>query len=379
MKWLVTSFDSRPNRRGGIATFSFELTKALAALPSEQVELLAPSCISDKEFDQKNSFSTKRIALPHGSVRAIFPLSRQLKSMSETNSFDHVLNFLWLPDAVSSFFSGSTNYSIIVHGVEILEVQSTFKKRLRKLFSPIKRSVFKKAQRVFVVSHFTAEWVKKECGVSAEKIFLLHPGVDLKQWPLIKRIEKPVQRFFTVTRLFDYKGIDKVLEAMALLKKNKQTQWQYYIAGVGEDRSRLEKMVLKLDLVDHVKFLGGIDDTTLQKYYSEADVFILCSREDWVTPNVEGFGIVFLEAAACSIPSIAGNSGGIGDAVIDGETGWLVQPDDENAIYKILNETINNPQEVRRRGDAARARVEREFQWEHVAKRLVTVCNHVRN
>lgn len=378
MKWLITSFDSRPHLLGGIATFSYELTKALSKMPEQHVEFLAPACIGDQSFDQKCSFTTTRVNLPTSAFRSIFPLTFQLKKIVKERAPDHVLNFLWMPDAVSSLFSGKASYSIIAHGVEIVETQSTLKKRLRKLFSPIKRLVFKRAKIVFVVSRFTGEWVQKECGVSKDKIFLLHPGVDLEQWPLIKKIKKPILTFFTVTRLVDYKGIDKVLEAMALLKKD-QIQWQYQIAGDGIDRVRLDKMVKDLNLSDHVKFLGIIDDASLKECYAQADVFILCSREDWVTPNFEGFGIVFLEAAACAIPSIAGNSGGISDAVIEGETGWLVEPENIWAIHKALEETIKNPAEVRRRGDAARMRVEREFQWKHVAERLVKVCGNVRN
>ncbi len=378
MKWLITSFDSRPQLRGGIATFNLELTKALAAIPNQNVELVVPSCAGAIEFDKNFSFTTRRVDLPCNSMLAIFPLTRFLRKIIKTQSPDHILNFLWLPDATSTYFSGTKKYSIVAHGVEILEASSTFKKRLRNKFSPIKKKVFRNAKFIFVVSRFTGDWVQRECGVNKDKIVLLHPGVDLNQWPDVERMEKPIQNFFTITRLVDYKGIDKVLEAMALLKKH-HTHWQYKIAGEGVDRVRLEKMIQDLNLSEHVSFLGAIDDDSLKQCYAEADVFIMCSREDWTTPNVEGFGIVFLEAAACSLPSIAGRSGGISDAVVDGETGWLVEPENVLAIYKTLDEVVKNPSEVRRRGKAARARVEKDFQWKHVAERIMLACNNVRD
>jgi phosphatidylinositol alpha-1,6-mannosyltransferase len=246
------------------------------------------------------------------------------------------------------------------------------------LFSPLKRLVFKKAKKIFVVSHFTKNLVLTKCDAEANKICLLHPGVDLSQWELINRSHLPVQNFFTVTRLLDYKGVDRVIEAMSKLK-NHHKNWQYYIAGEGPDRKRLEKMVNDFNLSKHISFLGAIDDTNLKKCFSEADLFIMCSRDDWKKPEVEGFGIVFLEAAACGIPSLGGKSGGISDAVIDGETGWLVPPENSDEIFKVLDFAIKNPEEVRKRGAAARARVEKEFQWKHVAEKLVKEYSNVRD
>jgi phosphatidylinositol alpha-1,6-mannosyltransferase len=380
MKWLITSFDSRPALTGGIATFSFELTKALAAHPGQEVELLLPSCSGDTEFDKQQSFKTTRVNLKKNSYFSILPLSLSIKKIQKERPHDKLLNFLWLPEAVASYLSGQKSYYLIAHGVEIFESTGNIKKRLRKLFIPLKKAVFKKAKIVFVVSRFTGEWVAKECGVSPDKIHLLHPGVDLEKWTYKKRSTKSIQNFFTVTRLKDYKGIDKVIEALSLLKKSlPEKTWQYKIAGTGPDLERLQNLVKNLNLTNNVFFIGKVTDEELNECYAEADIFIMCSRADLITPNVEGFGIVFLEAAACGLPSIAGKSGGISDAVLHGETGWLVDPENSKEIYQAIKEAINNPEEVKKRGLAARLRVEQSFQWKHVAERLVKVCGHVRN
>jgi phosphatidylinositol alpha-1,6-mannosyltransferase len=378
MKWLITSFDSRPLYRGGIATFSYELAKALAKITNQDVTLMAPACENDINFDKHNHFKTIRVKLPASAAKAIFPLRRYLKEYIKENSPDQVLHFLWHPEAVSSYFSRSTNYSIITHAVEVLEVSGGFRKKIRKILSPLKKLVYKKAKKVFAVSHFTTDLVHAKCGLEKNKINIMHPGVDLSEWKLTTRNNLPVQNFFTVTRLLDYKGVDKVIVALNRLKNHHQN-WQYQIAGDGPDRKRLEKMVIDLNLSKYVKFLGAIDDDTLEKCLSNTDVFIMCTREDWKTPNVEGFGIVFLEAAACGIPSIGGKSGGISDAVVDGVTGWLVPPEDSNEIFKVLDFVIKNPDEVRKRGAAARARVEKKFQWKHVAEKLIKEYSNVRD
>jgi phosphatidylinositol alpha-1,6-mannosyltransferase len=90
-----------------------------------------------------------------------------------------------------------------------------------------------------------------------------------------------------------------------LLKKDGHNDWSYRIAGSGEYLQKLEELVKEYHLEEHVSFLGKIDDEKLKLEYSKTDIFILCSREDWKTPNIEGFGIVFLEAASCGIPSIS--------------------------------------------------------------------------
>jgi phosphatidylinositol alpha-1,6-mannosyltransferase len=111
-----------------------------------------------------------------------------------------------------------------------------------------------------------------------------------------------------------------------------------------------------------------------------ADCLILLSREDWKTPNVEGFGLVFLEAAACGVPAIGGRSGGVPDAVLDGVTGWLVDPSDEREITAAMLESLDQPEERQKRGRQAMERARSELTWEKMAEGILSeVRKSVRN
>ncbi len=113
------------------------------------------------------------------------------------------------------------------------------------------------------------------------------------------------------------------------------------------------------------------------EYYQLSDCFLLLSREDFKIPAVEGFGIVFLEAAACGKPSIAGKSGGIADAVLEGQTGWLVDPLDLNAIQELLLRLISQPQLIKEMGERALSRA-LTLTWDHQAKLLFKVLSEGR-
>jgi len=376
MRWLITCFDSRPALRGGIATFGHELSNALAQIPGEEVLVLAPTCQEAVEFDKQQNYKTKRVDLPRKSIRAIWPLRRHLKQQIKEFKPDIIVNFLWLPEGVSTIGLGVPRI-VIAHGVEVLESSATFRKKMRQTLVPFKKWVFKKAFLTIAVSRYTADLLQKYCGLEKEKILIIHPGVTAApERPL--RIKEAPLNFLTVTRLLPYKGVDVVLKSLALLKKT-HTNWHYNVVGGGIDLERLQIMIMDLGLEKFVTLLGQVDDKTLEKCYQQTDLFILCSRADLVTPNVEGFGIVFLEAAMLGIPSLAGNSGGISDAVLDGETGWTVDPEDSNVIARNLSDIINTPQELALRGKKARARALLEFQWGQIAVKLKDVVQSKKN
>src|SRR6185295_19116984 len=103
------------------------------------------------------------------------------------------------------------------------------------------------------------------------------------------------------------------------------------IGGAGRDRKRLERHAR-----GRVEFLGRVPDADLAALYASADVFAMCCRERWGGLEAEGFGIVFLEAAACGVPAVAGRSGGSHEAVADGETGFVVNPRDVAAVREAI-------------------------------------------
>jgi phosphatidyl-myo-inositol dimannoside synthase len=140
------------------------------------------------------------------------------------------------------------------------------------------------------------------------------------------------------------------------------------IGGDGPERPRLEADVRRLGLGEAVRFLGRIPDDELVAHYNLADVFVLPGRER--PGDVEGFGITLLEAGACERPVVAGRTGGMVDAVADGETGLLVEPGDDHALARALIALLGAPDRARALGRAARVRIVRELTWARCAERV---------
>ena len=141
------------------------------------------------------------------------------------------------------------------------------------------------------------------------------------------------------------------------------------IAGAGRDRSRLARLVA--DRAAPVRLLGRVPDDALAQLYACADVFAMLCRDRWFGLEQEGFGIVFLEAAACAVPQVAGDSGGAAEAVVDGATGLVVhRPRDAEQAVDSLARLLDDEGLRHRLGRAARARVETSFDYDTLAARL---------
>ncbi len=205
------------------------------------------------------------------------------------------------------------------------------------------------------------------------------PGVDVDRFrPLADADRRATRQAFGldpdrplvlgVSRLVPRKGFDVLIDAVAGLP-----DVQLAIAGAGRDRARLERRAEQRGIAPRVRFLGRVpDDDSFPRLYACADVFAMPCRDRWGGLEAEGFGIVFLEAAAAGVPAVAGRSGGSHEAVVDGETGFVVDGralDVRGALAALLADD-----DLRRRmGAAARARAVMEFSYETLAARLAPV------
>jgi len=174
----------------------------------------------------------------------------------------------------------------------------------------------------------------------------------------------------TVGRLVERKGHDKVIEAMPTVLRHVPDA-VYLIVGDGPDRGRLEALVRKLGLEHKVVFAGVLPAEEIPAAYSMSDVFVMPNRK--VPGDIEGFGIVFLEANARGLPVIGGRSGGAQDAVADGKSGFLVDPLDANQIAQTLIKLLTDPDLARRLGERGRQRVLARFSWERAAAKVRSV------
>jgi len=199
-----------------------------------------------------------------------------------------------------------------------------------------RRVVIRRGLRVavglFANSHYTRDRCIAEMGVSPKRFFVVAPGVDERyfQTSPARPAEGPL-RLLTVSRLCNWarrKNIDGVIEAVALLKD--RTPIVYTIVGDGDDVERLRSLATKLGVADRVVFAGAVDDTRLRQLYLDSDAFVLAVRP--AADDIEGFGMVYVEAAASGVPSIAVRIGGVTDAIRDGETGILLADASNHSI-----------------------------------------------
>jgi phosphatidylinositol alpha-1,6-mannosyltransferase len=205
------------------------------------------------------------------------------------------------------------------------------------------------------------------------------PGVDLTRFrPLDAdgrravraRLGLPAggQLVVCASRLVPRKGVDVLVEAMTRLLPQHQGL-TLAVAGTGRDRGRLQRLAGRLAVP--ACFLGRVSDEDLAALDAAADVFVMLCRDRWGGLEQEGFGIVFLEAAACGVPQVAGASGGAADAVVDGETGYVVaDPRDPAAAAVAIGRLLDDGGLRRRMGEESRRRAEGRFSWDALAGQL---------
>jgi len=206
--------------------------------------------------------------------------------------------------------------------------------------------VLRGARTLFTNSPYTTQEML-DFGLDTKRVVEIPLGVDRRifqaQTPDTDLVERLGLRdrlvFLTVGRLVERKGVDRMLEALAGLG-DRLPPWRYLVVSDGPYRGALEGLAESLGIASLVVFCGFVEDACLPVFYNVCDVFAIPNREvadpEQGSLSVEGFVIVFLEAAACGKPVIAGRSGGAVHAVDDGTTGWLVDGDDVASLQGAL-------------------------------------------
>jgi len=219
----------------------------------------------------------------------------------------------------------------------------------------------------------------REFDAAAPMRVVVPPGVDTGRFvPLPPDARRMARRRFGLpesgrvvlglSRLVPRKGMDTLIGAASKLAAGRD-DLVVAIAGDGRDRARLDG--LAEDSEADVRIIGRVDDANLPELYGCSDVFTMLCRDRWWGLEQEGFGIVFLEAAACGVPQVAGRSGGAHEAVEDGVTGAVVDdPSDVDAVADALGRLLDEPDLRRRQGEASRRRAVAAFDYDLLAATL---------
>ncbi|MEV4759158.1 glycosyltransferase family 4 protein [Micromonospora sp. NPDC049559] len=195
-----------------------------------------------------------------------------------------------------------------------------------------------------------------------------HPGVD--GGPVRARYglaDRPV--VVCVSRLVPRKGQDALIRALPELRR-RVPDAALLVVGTGPYRATLEKLARRVGVERDVVFTGPVPGAELPAHYAAGDVYAMPCRTRRRGLDVEGLGIVYLEASACGLPVVAGDSGGAPDAVREGETGYVVDGRDLARLTDRLATLLTDRELARRMGTAGRAWVEREWRWETQARRM---------
>ena len=274
-------------------------------------------------------------------------------------------------------------YGVIVYGTELLLIQEKIRRSRFKRGTA--RSMLGNARVLVAISRWTADLAREvlemlDLHAPVETVPLgttpaqFRPGVDASAVRAKYRLSGGPW-LLTVARLEWHKGIDTTMKALAAVRVA-HPGTRYAVAGVGERLPQLEQLRQELGLGDAVRFLGAVSDDELPALYNAADLYVGASRR--VDGLAEGFGISLVEASACGLAVVGGRSGGVPDAVREGETGILVDPDDPAAVAAGISELLGDPERRRQLGAAGRRAVETYYNWDRVAKELVEIDRRYR-
>ena len=265
---------------------------------------------------------------------------------------------------------------IYSHGEEITTWRQAVKMRAM-------RWTYRHADLIVANSEFTRNKLI-ELGVAAEKTALLYPGVDVDRFrPGLAcsdlkasiGIVSGEKLIVSVGRLSRRKGFDQIIRSLPILLQ-RGVPVHYAVIGIGDDLDYLRTLADQLRVSERVHFLGHVTQDDLPRWYNAADVAAMPNRE--IDGDTEGFGMVFVEAAACAKPTVAGLAGGTGAAVIDGVTGLRVDGSSTGMVAEALYRLLSNPTLARELGEQGYARAQRDLSWQQVAERTRELCSALR-
>lgn len=359
------SFDYPPNH-GGISRLCGEVARTLSSIG------VMDSLITEKHIEPIPPF------YPYGvTVTSRRPWREILALLHLQKIRCGIITGIWYPEGLLAWISRTRPLVILAHGLELRPTRSKWRQRLWKMLG---RRVLSAADLVLANSQYTAGLVRQIAPKA--RIICVPLAVDADRFsPGNKKAAKHqfsvngLHTITTVSRVEHYKGHETLLRALSMLTSDVRQHLIYLIAGRGPYVDSLHKLAHKLGVSENVRFLGFVPEHDLPDLYRATDLFVLCTRDEPEAPDVEGFGLVFLEAQACGTPVVGTLTGGIPDAVEHGKGGWLIEQNDISALAEHFKQLVYNPAYYEAAGRAARDRIKANFTWTHYADRLVKALN----
>ncbi|MHB1145667.1 MAG: glycosyltransferase family 4 protein [Thiobacillus sp.] len=356
--------------RGGTAVWAAEVYKRLGG---KEIHIVTADVPGAAEVDAAHPNTIHRLNLKR--VPWLRPESLAMYArfffksltLALTHRFDAIHAFRALPEGLVAWAIARLTFRLVViyaHGEELTTWGRGGKYKAM-------RFALRHADRVIANSEHTRDTLL-EMDIDAARIAIIYPGVDvsvfrpgldvsgLRESLGIRPGDKLV---FSVGRLSRRKGFDQMIRAVAQLR-GEGIPVRYVIAGIGEDADYLDGLIAEHNMQGIVHRIGVVSEADLPRWMNACDVFAMPNRE--IDGDNEGFGMVFIEAAACGKSSLAGEAGGTGSAVLDRVTGLRVNGASLDAVSKGLRTLVNDSDLCRQLGAAGLARVVAHFSWEAV-------------
>jgi phosphatidyl-myo-inositol dimannoside synthase len=370
-KYLVLTELFLPTK-GGTAVWFAEVYPRLGG---KGIHIITAAVPGSEEVDASHRNTIHRLSLarvpwlkPESLLMYLRFFTRALR-LAATRRFDAIHAGRALPEGFVAWLVARLTWHKVViyaHGEELTTWGNGAKYKLM-------RFALRHADFVIANSEFTRDQLLR-MGVQPPTIRLIYPGVDterfrpgletrdLKAGIALSEGEKLV---LSVGRLQKRKGFDTVIRCIARLADAGYSV-KYALIGIGEQLDDLKALSKEVGVEHLVHFLGHVPENDLPRWYCACDVFAMPNRE--INGDNEGFGMVFVEAAACGKPAIAGIDGGTGSAVEDGITGFRVNGNDVQAVYSRLLEVVSDGALGKKLGQAAMKRAIAEMSWSRVAE-----------
>ncbi len=379
MKHLLVS-QIFPPHTGGSGRWFWEIYRRF---PRDEVVIAAGEHSRQEDFDRAHDLRVERLPLAMRAwglrsvdgLRGYLRSVRRLGRLARAEGVGLVHAGRCLPEGVMARALRAwcgLPYVCFVHGEDV--TCATTSRELTWLA----RRALHGATFTIANSHNTARILREEWGLPDDRVRLLHPGVDTRWFVPASRNSAVRARFgwgnrpviLTVGRLQRRKGHDCLIRALPTIRRAFPNAL-YVIVGDGDERGRLRSLVHDLALGGHVQFLGEIDDAALRECYQQCDLFVLPNRQDGV--DIEGFGMVLLEAQACGKPVVAGDSGGTAETMSVPETGRIVRCDEPAPLAELIVRLLSDADRLARMGGNARRWVVEHFDWDSLSRQARTV------
>ena len=343
-----------PPRIGGMQNVMFSIAKGLSKRGFNVTVLPDLPFFKEESFTILNTWSPKifRPFFKRNKIRRLF------------NEIDIVICDSW--KSVNAVPKPFKNIYCFAMGQEFL-VKS---KKMKNIQSSIDR-----LKKIIPITNYTKQLLKKSWIVQNSKINVINPTFSLptrvqRDHSLKKNSEI---KLLSLCRIEKRKGLMQIATALSNLKEV-LPKFVWHICGDGPFRGYLEEFITNSTIKSHVRFEGSISEEKKAHFLQSSDLFVMPSYK--LDRSVEGFGISYIEAAQFGLPSIAGNDGGVSEAVIDNYTGWCVNTKDQNKLEEILYKAMRNKPLLIKYGKNALKEFNQNFTSEKAFENLIKVIDN---